>query len=296
MKCPDCRLRLNPWLDDELDVGDHVALLEHLDACAPCREVFETEARIKERFQETLAAERCPERLRLAFAGSMRRASRFELWRRFLPVVALSAAALLVVAVVPGRNEPEPESPKVRRLRFASRSSLPLDHPFAVHGPLLAFLEAEYDALILDRVRPEEPLGPAHLAALAATGRCIADPESFAAAAPLRFGGDLRIPEAFVAGGKILGGQWLTFEGRTIAATIVGFPDREVVVYDLPSASAPPDHLHDVADESAPAVRFASCPECDVVFVRSKTRNCLLISRQFRDWERPWIYEKARTL
>ncbi len=294
MKCPDCRLLLNPWLDDELEVAEHVVLLEHLDACARCREVFASESRVKERFQETLAAERCPEHVRLEFTERMRRASRFEVWRRLLPVVALSAAALILVVVVPGSDAPSPEQAETLRLRHASRYSTPLAHAFGVHGPLIAFLEAEYDALILDRVRPEEPLGPAHLAALAATGRSVFDAATFAAEAPTRFDRDIAPPASFVAGGAVLGGQWLKFEGRTIAATIVGFPDREVVIYDLPADAETPSLLHEVP--SAPSIRLQSCPECDVVFVRTKTRDCILISRQYRDWERPWIYEKARTL
>jgi glutathione S-transferase len=154
VNCSDCRRSLHPYLDDELEVRDHVAILEHLDRCGPCRDVYGSEGRIRSRLKESLAKDRCPVRVAVAFAKSMRGERLRESWLRFLPAAAAVAATLVAAvavrhAIVSDRQGPfDPWSIGVdappARLRYASRFSEPGRCPRTAHGPFVAWAEARH--------------------------------------------------------------------------------------------------------------------------------------------------------
>lgn len=311
MNCAACRQRLHPYLDDELDVSDHVALLEHLDRCAACRGVFHSEERVRKRLRSALTQGRCPDALRTAFAADLRREARRETLRRYLPVAVAAAAALIaVVAVRPGSDEGagrpaveetyyDPDGGAVgppSRLRFASRVSHPTDCAPDQHGAAVTWAERQYDALVRGRLRADEPLSCAHLPSLVAAGRDVLPPDEFFPLAARLLGRDVAPPSAFVADGVVVGGEILDFAGRPAVATIVGYPDRELVVYEFPSDVAPPCDLHALRPAAGRRVSFATCPACDVVTAVGDGRYVVLVSRHMRDWSRHWMIEKARTL
>jgi hypothetical protein len=280
-----------------LDVADQTEVLEHLDRCRACRDLFGAEASIRNRLRAALGDERCPAAFGARLRAELGKAGRRYTLFRMLPVVGLAAAAALVAAFLPGPAlDPSPETDAPRRLRFASRTTAPSDHPAAVHGPLLACVEAAYDSLLLDQVRPEEPFNANHVFALRALGRPVFAASEFGAACAAAGVAEPKLPAAFVDGGTILGGVLPRCGGSTVPGVVVGFPDREVVVFELPAETPPPAMLHDDSAAAPAGVVFSSCPMCDVLWVRSAARTCLVVSRQFRDWERPWIYARARTL
>ena len=206
MNCSDCRIRLHPWLDDQLDVADQTEVLEHLDRCRACRDLFGAEASIRNRLRDALGGERCPAAFGTRLRTELNKAGRRYTLFRMLPVVGLAAAALLA-AFLPGpAPDPTPEADAPRRLRFASRTTAPSDHPAAVHGPLLACVEEAYDSLLLDQVRPEEPFNANHVFALKALGRPVFAASEFGAACVAAGVAEPKLPAAFVEGGTILGG------------------------------------------------------------------------------------------
>lgn len=312
MNCASCRQRLHPYLDDELDVSDHVALLEHLDRCAPCRGVFHSEERVRKRLRSALTQGRCPDALRAAFAADLRREARRETLRRYLPVAVAAAAALIaVVAVRPGNDDGaarpfdddaaffDPDRGAVgapTRLRFASRFAEPTGCAHDQHGAAVSWAERQYDALVKGRLRADEPLSCAHVPALVAAGRDVLPPDEYFPAAERLLGRNVAPPAAFVADGVVVGGEILDFAGRPAVATLVGFPDREIVVYEFPGDVAPPCDLHVLRPDAERRVRFATCPDCDVVTAIRDGRYVVLISRHMRDWSRHWMIDKARTL
>lgn len=305
MNCASCRQRLHPYLDDELDVADHVSILEHLDRCPPCRAAYVAEESMRRRLKEALTTHRCPLSVAAAFAKTMATERRRESVRRFAPPAALLVAASVVAfVVVRGDVPPACEGPAKgsladatpRRLRVASRIAAPSACATSSHGPVVAWVEAQYDGLLGADLRPEEVLDVPHLEALRARGRDVLTPEAFRCAARARVGRELRLPEAFLgAEGRLLGGEILSFGGRDVLEAVVAFPDREVVVYEIPRAVACVKDLDDAPISCDLRGRFKACPECDVVAVVGDETVVLLVSRQFRDWACGWMFDKART-
>lgn len=305
MNCASCRQRLHPYLDDELDVADHVSILEHLDRCPPCRAAYVAEENMRRRLKEALTTHRCPLSVAAAFAKTMATERRRESVRRFAPPAALLVAASVVAYVAvrgdvpspcdaPSKNGVAEASP--RRLRVASRVASPSACGAASHGPVVAWVEAQYDGLLGADLRPDEILDVPHLDALRARGRDVLPPEAFRCAARARVGRELRLPDAFLGSeGRLLGGEVLSFDGCDVLEAVVVFPDREVVVYEIPRTVACVKDLHDAPISCEIRGRFKACPECDVVAVVGEETVVLLVSRQFRDWACGWMLDKART-
>ncbi len=98
MNCRDAELLLSAHLDAELESTSADDLAAHLDACAPCAERFRLEQRADALMRSKLSDGRMPalqwNLLRQRIGGGATRR-----WR--LPLVVATAAAFLLLAVVP---------------------------------------------------------------------------------------------------------------------------------------------------------------------------------------------------
>ncbi|MBI1884426.1 MAG: zf-HC2 domain-containing protein [Chlamydiae bacterium] len=61
MKCPEAKLQLYLFLDNELGVQENLEILTHLDLCPSCSEFFEGEKQLQEFFKEKLKKSSVPE-------------------------------------------------------------------------------------------------------------------------------------------------------------------------------------------------------------------------------------------
>jgi anti-sigma factor RsiW len=112
MECVELERALDAYLDDEFDARERAEADAHLGKCARCRDLMETQGRmraaIRARLREAMTppstAGRAPAALRQRIEGALARRRR-PLWRRALsplPLGALAACvagALLVLAV-----------------------------------------------------------------------------------------------------------------------------------------------------------------------------------------------------
>jgi len=299
VNCLDCRRLIEPWLDDALEVSDHVAILEHLDRCPPCRERLAAEERIRDRCRRALAAEACPERVRAGFGLAMRRERRRERVRRGAPLLVL-AASLVAAATLrdtptkPGsalRSGVAPETPT--RLRFASRFSAPGRCPAGAHGAFVAWASAEYDALVRGRLADDEALGDDPVSRLCRGGARLSPPEEALADAARALGRPSRVAGAALRGGRVACGDRLAWRDRPVARLLIDFGDREVALYELRCRDVELAALHGAPSRAG--VALVACPECDVVAVTFEDGVALLVSRQCRDWDRDWLCDVARS-
>ncbi len=93
MKCHEVRRQLDLFMDNEMDVRENMKVLEHLNLCPACTELFEGERLLREHLVERLAA-KAPaglnDRIRARLGRPRRRILRW--------MVAASAAVVLVAA------------------------------------------------------------------------------------------------------------------------------------------------------------------------------------------------------
>ena len=118
MNCQESRKHLHPYLDSELEVPTNLQILEHLNACAACKEIFEVEERSWNKVRSALLQESAPVAFRQAVPRLLQREDRREFWRRttgYLVPVGLAAAFLIYVMSDPaGSNEvTTPESDRI---------------------------------------------------------------------------------------------------------------------------------------------------------------------------------------
>lgn len=98
MNCQACRKHLHPYMDSELEVQQNLEILEHLNACSPCREIFGAEEAAWERVRSVIGVERAPDAFRESLPRVLADADRRETWRKALGyVVPLGIAAAFAI-------------------------------------------------------------------------------------------------------------------------------------------------------------------------------------------------------
>ncbi len=109
MQCSDARLLIHAYLDNELDAGDSVQLLRHLESCPSCAHTFATHTRLKDQLRSATLQPALPESMRKRVLAALPTASSpqsrpMPLLQRRLPMqrwhalpVALVASLLLLI-------------------------------------------------------------------------------------------------------------------------------------------------------------------------------------------------------
>lgn len=101
MMCHEARNRLDLFMDGELAVEENLKVLEHLNLCRPCAEVFEAEKSLREGLREQME-EKAP----AALAGKIRAAMDRPRRRWWIPAAGAATVlvALAVLLVLPPRQ------------------------------------------------------------------------------------------------------------------------------------------------------------------------------------------------
>ena len=75
MKCPEAKRLLDVFHDGELSVSENMKVLEHLNLCVPCAEIYEGEKTLRAALKQQLGAVQAPadldSRIRLRLDPSM---------------------------------------------------------------------------------------------------------------------------------------------------------------------------------------------------------------------------------
>ncbi|HEX7900334.1 MAG TPA: zf-HC2 domain-containing protein [Planctomycetota bacterium] len=71
MKCHEAKRRLDLFMDGELAVPENLSVLEHLNLCRPCADVFEGEKRLRTSMKARLGALRAPAGLAARLSASL---------------------------------------------------------------------------------------------------------------------------------------------------------------------------------------------------------------------------------
>jgi anti-sigma factor RsiW len=110
INCIQARRRLDMYMDNELSVPENLEVLEHLNLCLACRDVFGTEERLRVILKAELSSPAPPARLagriRMALRGSPR-TSRWVLpWQnwKFAAAASIVAAVIAIVFLIPTRQ------------------------------------------------------------------------------------------------------------------------------------------------------------------------------------------------
>jgi anti-sigma factor RsiW len=108
MKCARARKLFGAYWDDEITQGEREWLDSHMNACATCRTDYESLARTLETVASLPREEAAPDLLEQTVARARRAATAPdhlpESERRWVPVTAVAAAAVLVVVLVAPRT------------------------------------------------------------------------------------------------------------------------------------------------------------------------------------------------
>ena len=171
MNCPQARDLLPLLLYGDLAAGDAAAVEAHLAACAACRRERDALNQVRRALDAAPAtpAEVDLPRLYRAAAQAQERHSRR--WRRAALALGALAAALVLVAVLPGLEfrcevhqfsvrwgspppaplpapppEPEPRAPEPERVRFVSTTAPDVEDRLRILSELVQLLSADADA------------------------------------------------------------------------------------------------------------------------------------------------------
>jgi hypothetical protein len=307
MNCQSCRQDLEPFLDDELSVKDNVAVLEHVAACAACQEVFNSHKRMWDAVRARLVAETCPPEAAARHLAAVRTAAS-SAWRggwRFwaVPIAATALALLLIRAFQP--HVPPPVTPAAALVAVAPRLTFAAErtHDHSVHGELLEWAGLHYDELVSKL--PGTVLTAAALQKTEPDSRSVASFEEFKKVVKAELGRDFKLPPAFLEGGRVVGGELLTWHEGRVQQVIVEFGDRDLVLYEISGCQAMKlgtelakmmASLTPIESDPGRQVSIFACKGCDCVVVLRNNRTYLLISRNGRDWNDDWMLARARLL
>jgi hypothetical protein len=218
------------------------------------------------------------------------------------------AAALILVALLQLVADDAPRGPdggdseRVRgagvRVTFAADRA----HDHSMHGDLLGWAGARYDELV-DGLPKGHVLTAANMAT--AADRAMLPLEEFEQAVKTELGADFKLPPGFLDGGRVVGGELLSWHDGWVPQVVIEFGDRELVLYEISSCTARKlgcdvmklmASLHPVESDQGRQVSIASCKGCDAILVLRNNRAYILISRHGRDWNDAWMLDRARRL
>ena len=101
MNCPDVRLLLHAYLDDELGAADSLAVTQHLDECEACMQRFRAHTRLREDLRKANLFRQAPASLRARIGKQLPRSTAAPRSRRHGWDLALAAlAALFAIAAL----------------------------------------------------------------------------------------------------------------------------------------------------------------------------------------------------
>jgi hypothetical protein len=305
MNCQTCRQHLEPFLDDELSVNENVAVLEHVTACAACQNVFNTEKRIWESVREKLTREKCPVDVAARALAAVRADARGPAgsrWWLWLAAPVAAAIALFFLAPV-FKGEPEhPAAQPANKVRLAFAAERTHDH--AIHGEFLTWAGARYDELV-DDLPKGQVLTEAVLKTTEPRARAVASIDEFEKVVKAELGRTFKLPQGFVEGGRLVGGELLKWHEGLVQQVIVEYGDRELALYEISGCQAKKlgseitqlmASLHTIESDPGRQVSISACKGCDAVLVLRSNRTYLLISRHGRDWDDEWLVDRARKL
>jgi anti-sigma factor RsiW len=102
MNCPDARIYLMAYLDDELDVADTLRVEQHLSTCQECGAVREEALALRSLLRDPELYAKPPEALRDRVKFAVRQAAQQESRSAWYPVYRYSAIAAALIAVMSG--------------------------------------------------------------------------------------------------------------------------------------------------------------------------------------------------
>jgi hypothetical protein len=268
MTCAECRSRLYPYLDSELEVADNLGILEHLNACAACREAFEGEERMWRRVRDTLRRDTAPAALAAAVPEWLERESRRLFWRRAAFAAIPIAAAVLVFAFVAHgpdvlRNDPPPHGHTLA------------DHGAGIDFAVSRFLELEGDAERSGR----KILDPEILKARSADHVDLEGAELQAFYQQL-FGPDCKLPPEITQPRVSAAALQVGFRGTPVSNMILDMQDRRIGIYKLARTEAALMDLHVVEDGVTSGIRIERCRKCFAIAVTRGDWVYILVSKE----------------
>ncbi len=135
MNCNELRKYVHPYLDDELDVQRNLEILEHLNACDPCRELFDAEEAAWERVRLVASAEKAPPRFRDDLQRALNGIDQRPSWKRAAAyLVPLTAAATVALVLLLNQETQTPHG----------------GHTIEDHGAGIAFAVSHFNRLRAD--------------------------------------------------------------------------------------------------------------------------------------------------
>lgn len=263
MNCQECRKHLNPYLDNELDVSQNLAILEHRNACEACEGIFSREERSWEVLRNRLRGEQVPERLRAAVYHGLGGEDRRRARRRVLGTGVAAASLLLVALFAVGVSD-------LRGLLGLG----PHDHGGGVafatgHFLHLAHLADERQLPILS----EELLSSLEFEPLEGPQICALMGELFGSPGAV----PREVREACHRAARPR--RELEYDGHKVRNLIFDLGDAELGMYHMPRHVARTAGLHTLKEGEARPVRIESCRSCQVVAVTRGDTVFVLVAR-----------------
>jgi hypothetical protein len=255
VKCQECRPHLHPYLDGELGVEKSLGILEHLNACPACRELFDGEQAGGERLRRLLGAECAPPGLRNSLLAALAQRERRRTWWRVGVVASPLAAAAAVVLFLTLRD---PGAGDMRHhthgpgIRFAIE-----DHAAARSSAIISSGFLELHGEKYRKLRGDEL-------------------ESFFVEV---FGPEASIPPSLMEGESWGVPRQVSFQGTPVSNLMLDLQDQEVDVYRMRRAAAALADLHLVEDGVTEGLRIERCRACKVVAVTRGDEVFILVTR-----------------
>jgi len=127
VNCQECRRHLHPYLDSELEVPDNLSILEHLNTCGACQEIFEAEEAALRHVKAALTTDIAPTGLPRSVPHLLQHQDHQEIWRRAIAIlVPLGVAATLIISLI--WNTPSDRTPPIDGHEHGTALAFAVDH------------------------------------------------------------------------------------------------------------------------------------------------------------------------
>lgn len=259
MNCQECRTHLHPFLDSELEVKDNLAILEHVNACAACRGLFDSEERCWRRVRETLRRESAPSAFVAGLPVLLERDGRRLFFRRAgLGLGAAAAGVALFLAVL-----------------YHDRPVRPHDH-----GPAIDFAVSHFLGLDDEARETKRPILDPDLLRSKSVDFQELEGEALVAFYQQLFGPDARLPEEILAPRTAAAALTVGFKGTPVSNMILDLQDRKIGVYRLRREQAELMDMHLEEGGVTTGFRIDRCKGCHVIAVTRGDMVYILVSRE----------------
>ncbi len=134
MDCKDARKLIDGYIDGELDLIRNLEIEHHIEGCAICAQGYKGHQALRTGIKSAGLYFRAPEDLQSRILGSLRKAAKAEVasrvsrWRWLIVAAPLTAAAIVVLALVPLLRSPSPDDLLAREVLAGHVRSLMASH------------------------------------------------------------------------------------------------------------------------------------------------------------------------